>query len=459
MRERLGCFSNTAIISASATLLVVVGLIFGRGYSMFSPGELNSQPGAMLGGVASHAETGGRCEACHTAPWNPEKMEDRCGDCHEAIVGSMSKIAKAHGQMENDNPNLACAHCHPEHNGADGPLTVIRAGDEFPHEALGFPLTGHQFTLKGEAFECADCHEEHYPLYDQADCETCHLEIDPAFMRAHVLGWGEDCLACHDGVDTYTRHFDHGEVPFALTGLHVEVTCYSCHLDARSLVDLKDAPRQCNDCHQNEDPHEERFGTDCAYCHSTDGWKPALYDHAQSDFKLTGKHAEATCNDCHQPGSFGKMSSECVDCHSAEEPHEGKFGTDCVACHSSDSWKPAFDHNKTVMPLIGGHRDVLCESCHENRQYKDTSAKCLDCHGYPGWHGSAFGSNCLQCHRVDGWSPAEYGLGHPWFNRGHGGGERRGGGTCMTCHPGSIYNSDCGTCHDSLEGDWGGRDD
>ncbi len=459
MRNNLGCFSATAIISAAVTLIVVLGLIFTRGYSMFSPGALNSQPGKMLGGVASHAETGGRCEACHTAPWSPEKMEDRCGKCHDAIVSSMSKIAKAHGVMENNNPNLACAHCHPEHNGGGGKLTLVRAGDKFPHEALGFPLSGHQAKVKGEAFVCADCHAEDYPPYEQADCKNCHLKVDASFMQAHSLGWGEDCLACHDGVDTYNKHFDHGTVPFALTGLHVEVDCYNCHVGARSLTDLKNAPRDCFDCHRETDPHEGRFSADCATCHSVEGWKPVAFDHAKTAFQLTGKHAEAACNDCHQPNSNGKVLSGCLDCHVEEEPHAGKLGRDCTACHTPDGWKPAFDHNKSAMPFIGGHKDVVCESCHENRQYKGTSAECIDCHGYPGWHGSAFGSNCLGCHRVDAWMPAEYGLGHSWFSRNHGEGKARAAG-CTSCHPSSIYDTDCSSCHDSIDdGDGGGGGD
>lgn len=37
---------------------------------MFSPGSLNAQAGTTLGGVSSHAEIGGECGLCHTAPWD-----------------------------------------------------------------------------------------------------------------------------------------------------------------------------------------------------------------------------------------------------------------------------------------------------------------------------------------------------------------------------------------------------
>ena len=36
---------------------------------MYNPGPLSTHGDEMLGGVKSHAEIGGKCDACHTAPW------------------------------------------------------------------------------------------------------------------------------------------------------------------------------------------------------------------------------------------------------------------------------------------------------------------------------------------------------------------------------------------------------
>jgi len=455
--QRLGCFSSTAIISALIVSLVIGGVAFASGYGMFNPGPLNAQSGRMLGGVTSHAETGGNCKACHVSFWGEERMADRCGDCHTDMIGAMTKVASAHTAMKEQDWNVPCADCHPEHRGADAPLTIIAATVEFPHEALGYPLSGHQLKVTKEAFVCEDCHSPDYGPYDQADCVECHRGLDAAFTQAHLLSWGGDCLACHDGVDTYNNHFDHGKVPFALTGLHVDVNCYTCHLDARSLVDLKDTPTDCNSCHRDDDPHLGSLGADCTQCHSVNGWLPTSFDHTtMTRFTLTGKHIDVTCEDCHIERQYAGTATDCVDCHAEAGAdvllHQGQVSNDCWACHNTDGWTPAFNHAKSAFPLSAGHRDVPCESCHIDKQYAGTSTLCINCHGYPGWHGNAFGSNCQGCHTMNGWSPAQYGLGHPWFSVNHGREEGRGGGDCTTCHPSSIYEADCNTCHSQLEG-------
>ena len=461
MRNRLGCFSPIAIISALIVFAVIAGVILTRGYGMFNPGPLNAEAGEELGGVTSHAATGGNCESCHVSFWGEERMSDRCGDCHTDMIDAMSKVAMAHTEMERQDSNVPCADCHPEHRGADAPLTIIAATVEFPHEALGYPLSGHQLKVTQEAFVCEDCHTPEYDPYDQADCVECHRGLDEAFTQTHVVSWGEDCLACHDGVDTYNKHFDHGSVPYVLTGQHVNVDCYTCHRNARSLVDLKNTPRDCYSCHRETDPHEASLGTDCTECHSVEGWLPSSFDHTtMTRFDLTGKHIEVACEECHIERQYTNTPMECVDCHTEDGAdvlaHRGQLSNDCAACHKTDGWAPAFDHAKSALPLSAGHRDVLCETCHENRQYVGTSALCIDCHEYPSWHGSAFGPNCQGCHTLNGWSPAQYGLGHPWFSQSHGREEGRGGGDCATCHPSSIYEADCNTCHNESGGGDGG---
>lgn len=462
MRNRLGCFSTTAIISALIVAAVIGGIAYASGNGMFNPGPLNAQEGRMLGGVTSHAATGGDCETCHVPFWGEERMADRCGNCHTDMIGSMTKVAAAHTEMKEQDWNVPCADCHPEHRGADAPLTIIAATVEFPHEALGYPLSGHQLKVTNEAFVCEDCHTPEYEPYDQADCVECHRGLDAAFTQAHLLSWGGDCLSCHDGVETYNKHFDHGKVPFALTGLHVNVDCYTCHLDARSLVDLQETPTDCYSCHHETDPHLGALGADCTTCHSVDGWLPTSFKHdTMTRFILTGKHVDVECEECHADRQYVNTPTECVDCHREAGvdvlAHKGQVSDDCWACHKTDGWTPAFNHAKSALPLSAGHRDVACETCHKNRQYAGTSALCVNCHEYPGWHGSAFGPNCISCHTVNGWSPAQYGLGHPWFSQSHGREEGRGGGDCMTCHPSSIYEADCNTCHNERgEGDGGG---
>ena len=47
-----------------------------------------TQPGAVLGGVSSHAALGADCAACHTAPWSSQSMDDLCLACHTDDPGS-----------------------------------------------------------------------------------------------------------------------------------------------------------------------------------------------------------------------------------------------------------------------------------------------------------------------------------------------------------------------------------
>jgi hypothetical protein len=443
--NRLGCFSPSAIVTALLTLAVIAGIMLSRGNGMFSPGALNAQTGSIVGGVSSHAEIGGKCRLCHTAPWDSATMAERCADCHSDIVADMSKIAKAHGAMLHKDPNLTCRHCHPEHRGATVSLTLDSARVDFPHDVMGYPLSGHALTVANEPFACEDCHPQSVKQFDQATCVDCHLKIDKAFTQAHSVSWGKDCLACHDGVDTYNKHFDHGKVPFALLGAHVNVDCYTCHTQARSLVDLQSLPRDCFSCHQKDEPHAGRFGSDCAECHTMNAWKPATFDHNLAAFKLEGKHIEVACEDCHPVDPQQVMSTECFACHAKDDKHKGAFGEKCDLCHKATGWNDdPFDHNKSKFPLIGGHLGVACETCHKDGNFTNMSTSCFDCHGFPGWHGSAFGANCADCHTVDNWNRVTQGINHTWWK--HPDGEV-GMGNCKSCHPSTVYQSDCSSCH------------
>jgi hypothetical protein len=86
MNRPLGCLSRSGIMAAVLTSVVLAGVVLVWGGRPFSSGALNAHAGqASLGGVRSHAETGGRCSACHAAPWSKDTMSDRCLACHTEI--------------------------------------------------------------------------------------------------------------------------------------------------------------------------------------------------------------------------------------------------------------------------------------------------------------------------------------------------------------------------------------
>ena len=271
--NRLGCFTSTGIIATLITLFVIVGFAFASGSQMFSAGALNAQTGDVYGGVNSHAQIT-ECSACHAAPIGTETMADRCASCHTDIAAQMKDVAKLHGAIMQKNSTLACRDCHPEHRGASASLTDL-GENAFPHEALGFSLKGHQLTAAREAFTCRDCHQEDIKTFAPDTCDSCHRQMDIAFTQAHVLSFGTDCLACHDGVDRFGSDFKHSAFAFQLNGKHADVACTKCHLDARTVADLQSAPQDCFSCHQQDDEHDGRFGQDCAACHNPNGWETA----------------------------------------------------------------------------------------------------------------------------------------------------------------------------------------
>lgn len=461
--NRLGCLTGTGILAALLTALVIAGYTYARGGLIYNPGPLNAQSGELLGGVTSHAEIGGDCKACHTAPWDGGSMADRCAVCHVDIASQMKEAASMHGTMLHDNPELGCRHCHPEHGGADAVLTEMTDA-AFPHELVGFSLNGHSLTAANEPFTCHDCHTDDISSLDPNTCDSCHRQLDVSFMTAHTLSFGTACLECHDGVDRFGKNFDHDVYPFKLKGKHIGLSCAHCHFTARGYGDFQVTLQDCYSCHQKDEPHDGRYGFSCVDCHTENGWTPASFDHNLSAFKLEGEHQEAACESCHQNNVFAGTPADCYSCHRQDDEHNGQYGTDCAACHNPSDWENAdFDHNRSNFPLTGGHARVECQRCHSGGQFKGLSTSCASCHGDPAYHAGLFGFDCAACHTVENWS-ARYRGHHPGIADEGGSGVNHGGASCRECHTKTLHTATCLGCHDSNNpdddgGGEGGGDD
>lgn len=455
--KRLGCLTGTGVLTALLTAIVIAGYAYARGGLIYNPGPLSTHGDELLGGVRSHAEIGGTCDACHTAPWDSASMADRCIVCHGAIAVQMKDIASMHGKLDHDNPSLTCRHCHPEHRGPDAKLTEL--GDaSFPHEVVGFSLNGHQLTAAREPFTCADCHANDITAFDSGRCDGCHRQLDVRFMTAHNLSFGGACIDCHDGVDRFDASFDHNAFSFQIQGKHVGLGCDQCHYTARGLRDFAGTQQDCYSCHHQDDAHDGRFGTNCADCHTEKGWTPATFDHDRAAFKLEGEHAEVACESCHQDRQFAGTPTDCYSCHRQDDEHEGQFGTECSACHNPSAWDDAvFDHNRSRFALVGGHFGVPCESCHSSGQFAGLSTDCVSCHADPAYHAGLFGLNCASCHTVENWS-ARYRGNHPGIADEGGRGVNHGGGGCRSCHTQTLHTATCGRCHNGNPEHGGGDD-
>ncbi|MEW6401292.1 MAG: cytochrome c3 family protein [Chloroflexota bacterium] len=465
--NRLGCLTTTGIIAVLITTFALVGVAFASGSQMFTAGSLSTvnESGNSYGGVMSHAEIND-CKSCHTALWESETMADRCAKCHTDIAKEMFDVAKLHGAIVNKNSSLACRDCHPDHRGPTASLTEL--GDNtFPHDPLGYSLNGHPLTSAREPFACTDCHSEDLSTFASSTCNNCHRQIDVVFTQAHVLSFGTDCLACHDGVDRFGDDFTHTAFSFKLVGKHAEAPCTDCHLDAHNLAALQSAPQDCFSCHAVHDVHQARFGQDCGSCHSPEGWKPAKFDHNLSVFKLEGEHNEVACERCHQNGVYLGTPQDCYSCHSDDDEHNGQFGTDCGACHTPRDWDDAtFDHARSVFPLDGAHRSVECTRCHVNSVFKGTPADCYSCHREDDAHGDQFGTNCAACHNTSSWEDARFDHSVSGFpltgahanilcESCHTNGQFSGlSSSCVSCHAdpafhAGMFGSNCADCHNT----------
>jgi hypothetical protein len=445
-KKPFGCLTIPGVITALITVLVVfiVGLL--RGGVLFNPGRLNAQAGDILGGVISHAELSDSCSSCHAYFWQKDSMADRCVSCHTDIAAELQNPTTLHGDLVKRNPGLKCRNCHPDHRGSNASLIDL-TNVNVSHEFFGYSLTAHQRQADGSAFSCNTCHVNDFSTFNQALCSTCHQQINADFMPAHLQVYGSDCLACHDGIDSYGHAFDHSKVAFELTGQHDQLDCGSCHEGARSIADLKSTPQDCYSCHAGDDAHQGRFGTGCETCHTTAGWLPATFDHSNTNFPLTGAHSNLACTQCHTTPGFTALATDCYYCHEADDAHQGEFGTGCATCHTTDAWLPAtFDHSKTNFPLTGAHIELKCKECHTSLSFTALSTECISCHAKDDEHEGEFGTGCDSCHSTDAWSPATFD--HSQTNFPLTGAHI--GLACSQCHASRVFtglDTFCASCH------------
>jgi hypothetical protein len=447
MRKKpLGFLTLPGLIAALLTVLIVVGVGLVRGGVLFSPGALNAQTGAALGGVTAHAELSGKCSACHAFFWQKATMADRCIVCHTDVAAQLQDPSTLHGDQLKKKPGMPCRTCHPDHRGPTAAMTDMSMTD-ISHEAFGYSLNAHQHQSDGSPFVCKTCHVNGYLKFDQTVCTTCHQLIKSEFMQSHLQAYGENCLACHDGIETYGHNFDHSTVTFQLTGKHVSLDCPACHTGDRSIGDMRATPQDCYSCHAKNDAHQGQLGNDCGACHTTSGWIPASFDHAKSKFPLTGAHANLDCTKCHLNNVFTFLDDACYSCHAKDDTHKGQFGTFCDSCHNTTAWlPPTFDHSKSKFPLTGAHANLACSKCHLNNVLAPLDTTCVSCHAKDDAHNGQFGTDCGACHTTSAWLPATFDHSRTKFpltgahaNLG-----------CTKCHINNNFTnlfSACASCH------------
>jgi hypothetical protein len=254
------------------------------------------------------------------------------------------------------------------------------------------------------------------------------------------------CAWCHSpNLRSLAKfQFNHAaRTRFELAGKHGTLNCYTCHTKA---LGTGTPNRGCENCHGKENPHRDRFkafGTPvprCATCHPETGWVPTRFKASHgplTGFTLTprSKHEQIDCRKCHRgnkPYEFERLDvtqkgMKCMSCHEHANVHnnehtdvreeskrplgaDGKPKRYCLmsagGCHKDpgvvtlDPRAVADVHapQSTRFPLLRGHKDVDCEKCHPNSEFKDTPKQCgVRCHE-DSLHEGTLGDDCLRCH-------------------------------------------------------------
>lgn len=344
----------------------------------------------------SHAKTNFNLTGAHT------RVD--CYRCHTNtnLAGKDSKVFKGiqfasctncHKDIHNGKLGNVCTDCHSTDN-----FKNVRLNG-FDHDKTGFKLLGQHRVVK-----CGECHgTDLNSKPEHKNCTNCHKD----YHKGEFISTGKsgECSDCHTvngfSPSLFTLEL-HQKTRFPLAGSHLAQPCQSCHYSGKEWKFKKDN-FECASCHKNihgEEISAKFMGNNnCSSCHNVENWLKYSFDHEKTEFKLTGKHTQKKCYDCHKKDEsvtppvrkFASLNTYCESCH--KEVHNYQFKTtgenDCLKCHTTSNWKPEkFDHNNTRFLLTGAHSLIECEKCHKKAEsngvmfvkYKIEDFKCATCH-------------------------------------------------------------------------------
>lgn len=348
------------------------------------------------------------CSTCHTAvTWRPSTFDHRKTDFQ--IVGAHLAVdcVSCHPGGRFSGTPTACFDCHrAEFNNA-----LSHVASQFSHDcltchsmdswsAVTFDHNKTTFPLRGahQSLQCSTCHRKGQAQLLPTDCYSCHQkDYGGAATPNHQLNsFPHDCTGCHSENAWKPSTFNHSGTSFPLTGAHLTTDCLFCHKGGV----FKNLTSTCFGCHQanftnaaNPNHIAGGFSQECAACHSTSSWRPALFDHNKTSFKLTGAHAQTQCSRCHVNNRFAGTPTDCYACHqpdynAASNPNHvsARYPVTCAGCHSTVSWQPAtFDHTP-YFPINAGSKHspgrwTFCSDCHVN-QSNPSTFECINCHAH-----------------------------------------------------------------------------
>jgi hypothetical protein len=426
--------------------------------AQISPGKL-SRYHVTLEGIAA-------CTSCHEL--GKELTDEKCLACHDALKSRIDAGKGYHTSSEVTGKH--CFNCHSEHGGREfEPIDWKGGQTAFNHDP---PLADWKLEGKHRTAECRACHNPGFIAdesvkqakstnpsrtflgLDSHRCTSCH-------QNEHGNQLPSECLNCHSAAADAWKPapgFSHDRAAYPLTGKHNSVVCVKCHasipaypadnphsirpadFNGRTLRYKGLSFASCSACHT--DPHQSRFGTDCAKCHKTSGFHDLVnagsgFDHTKTDFPLAGKHQTVACKLCHTSGNMTRPLNfaQCTGCH--KDPHHSQFarrsdGGVCESCHSVNGFIPAnFDiaqHQAGRFQLTGAHLAVPCAECHKSVtsisgelfvRFEFASSDCRECHRdihrgeVDPWLSeksdtSSAAAGCAFCHTTDSWCEVSF---------------------------------------------------
>lgn len=367
-----------------------------------------------------YREAASDCHSCHKqAEPHEGKLGKDCGSCHDSKT--WRNVRYNHGKtafpLRGRHEDLACVQCHfgNRYKGAPKQCVSCHAADDvhqgergtncgdchttlawktakFDHaKETGFALEGIHGRLN-----CQDCHRS--GRFDDElpkTCVGCHRGED-----SHAGRLGDKCESCHDNEHWTPATFDHTrDTKWPLEGRHQKVDCHACHT---AVVATQKLALECVGCHRASDVHAGKLGSDCAQCHTPEGWRESVhFDHDLTDFPLVGLHVAVPCEQCHATRAYKDVGHDCIDCHRADDVHAGALGGKCADCHSPNGWRIwEFDHGKvTGFALAGAHAKLACSGCHRQpADQVELDPGCVSCHVQDDVHLGQYGRQCQRCH-------------------------------------------------------------
>ncbi len=375
----------------------------------------------------NHNLTGYELEGAH------KKVD--CRECHTPKNISDSKLRKRKDTYLGLDD--ACLSCHEDFHQGALPVNCLQCHSmesftpvkKFDHDQADFKLRGKHTTV-----DCKECHKttikngkefQQFTGLAFEDCKACHK--DP-----HNNQLPGNCAQCHteSSFSTFVGkgNFNHNATGFNLKGKHKTIDCFSCHAKTSSPTQVFQdkivaEENNCVQCHT--DPHENKYGQDCAQCHKEESFialkKMDFFDHSITDYPLEGMHKEVDCKECHVERFSTPIDfSECKNCH--QDYHKGEFAEngvspDCKECHSLNkkfdyTSFTISDHQNTSFPLKDSHLATPCFACHvdeaSNRwTFANLGNDCIDCHTniHKDYLSEKYipKNDCTSCHGSESW--------------------------------------------------------